>query len=130
MALSYYNAQLQVARIGMSLDIIVGNVGGILNLFVLCQKTMRCNSCETFIIAWSVVTLLYLNHTVLSFTLARGYGIDPATTYSIYCQIRTYYSELTGILIISFLISASVDRVLISSTNARIRLSNTGRRAL
>jgi hypothetical protein len=130
MASSYYNSQIEIARIQMLLDLIIGNVAGILSLFVFAQKSMRHNSCVTFFIAWSVATMLYLNHIVLSFTLARGYGIDPASTYPIYCKIRYYYSALTNILVISFLVAASVDRVLVSSPNARIRLWSTRYRAL
>jgi uncharacterized membrane protein YagU involved in acid resistance len=130
MALSYANAQMQVARIGMSINVIVGNVAGILNLFVFCQKSMRQNSCGTFLIAWSVLTLLYSNYIVLSSALSRGFGIDPSTTYSVYCRIRRYLNGVINVLLICFLIAASVDRVVVSSSNANIRLWSTRRRAL
>jgi hypothetical protein len=66
---------------------------------------------------------------MLSLTLSLGYGIAP-TSYNLdYCRFSLFMTFLLEILSPFYLILASVDRVLVTSTNAGTRRRSTRRLA-
>lgn len=66
---------------------------------------------------------------MLGLTLNVGYNIDPSANDLFICRLRLYTTILIAYLSVSFLILASIDRVLITSSNALIRQRSTRRNA-
>ena len=62
---------------------------------------------------------------LLALTLGIGYKIDPSVYHLDVSRLRLYTIVLFNLVSSFYLILASIDRVLITSTNARIRLRST-----
>ena len=107
----------------------LGTVSCMLSLAVFTKKNLRKNPCSIYFIAYNVSNLLLIYTSVLSSTLAYGYNIDPSTYSLAFCRIRFYAMFLFDVLSPSYLILASVDRILLTSRNALTRRRSTPRLA-
>ena len=74
-----------------------------------------------------IFLIIYL--TILSATLVYGYNVTTASYNLGYCRFQLYMAVLLDILSPFYLILASVDRVLVTSTNAGTRQRSTRRLA-
>ena len=121
--------QLNLYRYGGPVLMILGTYSCVLSLLVFMQKTLRKNPCSIYLIAYNTSNLLLIYTSFLSTTLASGYSIDPGSSYLILCRCRFYAMLLFDALSPSYLILASVDRVMVTSTNALTRKRSTARLA-
>lgn len=107
----------------------LGTVSCILSLAVFTKKNLRKNPCSIYFIAYNASNLLLIYTSVLSSTLAYGYNIDPSSYCLAFCRIRFYAMFLFDVLSPSYLILASIDRILFTSRNALTRRRSTPRLA-
>jgi len=77
--------------------------------------------------AINIVNFLCFYLSILIGLLASGYDIDPSATNLVFCRFRYYIALLLACLESSYIILASIDRILITSPNAGIRKLSTRR---
>jgi hypothetical protein len=100
---------------------IFGNIGSILNVLVLAQRTYFQNSCSRYILASTITNLVIINIIVLFRLLAGTVNIDPTTTSSFFCKFRQYVAHVTTLLSRSYILLACIDRWAMSSESVRRR---------
>ena len=109
--------------------IILGIISGILSILVFTRKTLRKNPCTIYLLAFSCANIIYICASFLSPTLTLGYNIRH-TAYNLeLCRVQLYLAFLFNILCPFYLILASIDRVLFTSSNATTRRYSTRRLA-
>ena len=121
--------QTSLYRYGGSILIGLGSVSCIMSLIVFTRKHLRKNPCSIYFVAFNISNLLLIFTSILFATLALGYNIDPSSYNLSFCRFRFYTMFLFDILSPSYLILASIDRILITSRNVRIRQRSTPRLA-
>ncbi|CAF2958510.1 unnamed protein product [Rotaria sp. Silwood2] len=124
-----YIIQRNLFRFGGPLLIAIGSISCILNLLVFKKDTLRKNPCTIYFISVNIINFLYLYLGLLFTTLAAGYDIDPSSNNIIFCRFRYYIALVLACWESSYLILASIDRILITSPNARTRKCSTRRLA-
>jgi hypothetical protein len=115
------SAQQYLYQLGCPVLMLIGTIGCILNLIVFTRKKLRKNPCSIYFIAYNIANLLYIYSSLLSLMLDVGYNIDPSSHYLIICHLRLYTVILFNCLSPFYLILASFDRILITSSNALVR---------
>ena len=115
---------------GGPFTVILGTICCTINLLVFTQKKLRKNPCAMYLIAVNVSNFLYIYSSILFVSLSLGYNIDLSSQSIVGCRLIYYFSLLFDCLSSFYLISASIDRVLVTSPNARTRQRSTGRLAL
>ncbi|CAF1549546.1 unnamed protein product, partial [Adineta steineri] len=117
--------QTNLYKYGGPILMILGTVSCVLNLIVFTKKNLRKNPCAIYLVAYNIGNLLQIYTTMLLAILSIGYNIDP-TLYSLsFCHFRYYTLLLSTILSPTYLILASIDRILITSPNALTRQRST-----
>ncbi|CAF1295322.1 unnamed protein product [Rotaria sordida] len=125
MTIIYQMATINLFKIGGSIILILGNLGGILNLCVFTQKSLRQKPGSIYFIAFCISNFLVLWFGLFPFTFSYIFNIDLSISHLIYCRFRTYTLNVSIILPESYLILGSIDRILITSRNALIRQRST-----
>ncbi|CAF0863439.1 unnamed protein product [Adineta steineri] len=126
---SLQTLQTNLLQIGGPILMVFGIVSCVVNPIVFTQKNLRKSPCSIYLIAVNIANLLYITFAVLFFILAYGYDID-VTTYNLFmCRFYYYTTYLFDILSAFYLILASIDRVLVTSSNTRTRQRSTRRLA-
>jgi hypothetical protein len=115
------SAQYYLFRFACPIVIVLGSIGCIINLMVFTQKILRKNSCSIYFIAYNIANLIYIYAAPFYATLNVGYNIDASIQSLVLCRLRLYTTILFNCLISFYLVLASIDRVLITSSNARTR---------
>ena len=122
---SLLQAQTYLYRFGGPILTTLGTVSCILSLAVFSKKNLRKSPCTIYLIAYHIASLLLIYATVLPQTLAKGYNVDPASYNLAFCRFRFYATLLFDALGPSYLVLASVDRILLTSRNALTRQRST-----
>jgi hypothetical protein len=105
----------------LTLLIFIGTVSFICNLIILIRKS----PCSICLIAFNSSSFLLLYFSLLPATLQIGFNIESGSSNLVYCRIRYYLGFLFARLPSFYLILASIDRTLVTSSNVRVRqLSN------
>lgn len=107
--------------------ILIGTISGIISLFVFTQKDLRKSPCSIYFIAYNISTLVLIYISFLPIVLEIGYELTPTTYHLILCRIRLFTTFLMNCLCPFYLLLASVDRMLVTSPNARTRQRSTHR---
>ncbi|CAF0991618.1 unnamed protein product [Adineta steineri] len=126
---SLQSIQTNLFRIGGPILLVFGVINCVISLIVFTQKNLRKSPCSIYLIAANVVNLLYITLSVLFLILTTGYGIDVFGSNLFMCRFYYYTSYVLDILSPFYLILASIDRVLVTSSNARTRQRSTPRLA-
>ncbi|UJR19510.1 hypothetical protein I4U23_022640 [Adineta vaga] len=116
-------------KFGGPILIFIGTISCILNLCVFSRKILRKNRCSIYLIATNVSSIFLIYTSTLYATLANGYSIDLTTYHLILFRLRFYTMFLFEILPPSYLILASIDRILLTSHHASTRQKSTIRLA-
>lgn len=116
-------------RIGGPILIVFGTVSCLLNLMVFGKKTLRKSPCSVFLLAFNATNLVYIYTSLLSVVMSSGYSIQLNLVHLVICRLIVYDALIVDVLSPSFLIGASIDRLLITSSHARIRHRSTLRSA-
>ncbi|CAF4801260.1 unnamed protein product [Rotaria sp. Silwood1] len=106
---------------------IVGTISCIVNLIVFTQKTLRKHPCSIYFVAYNVANFMYIYSALLTVTLSVGYNINAIVDNLIICRLYLYVIILFNCLSPFYLILASVDRILVTSSNALTRRRSTRR---
>ena len=122
-------AQTYLYQFGGPILTTLGTVSCILSLAVFSKKNLRKNPCSIYLIAYHIASLLLIYTTVLPQTLAKGYNVDPTTNNLVFCRFRFYTTLLFDVLGPSYLVLASIDRILLTSRHALTRQRSTPRLA-
>ncbi|CAF0991374.1 unnamed protein product [Adineta steineri] len=121
--------QTNLLQIGGPILLVCGVIGCVINLIVFAQKNLRKSPCSIYLIAVNIGNLLNITLPILFFILAYGYDIDLTTHNLFMCRFYYYTTYLFDILSAFYLILASIDRVLVTSSNVRTRQKSTRRLA-
>ncbi|UJR13133.1 hypothetical protein I4U23_000157 [Adineta vaga] len=125
----YEIIMIHLNSVGRGIIIVLGTFGGIMNLYIFAQRTMRKNPFSIYLIAFNISNLCYIWLSLFPLFLNQIFNINPTTYNLSYCRFYYYLSYTLNIICPSFLILASIDRVLISSPNALTRQKSTRRLA-
>lgn len=123
---SDYTQSLQTAQknlyiIGGPMLMFIGIVNCIFNLIIFTRKKLRKNPCSICLIAFNASSFLLLGFSFLPAMLEIGYNIEPGSYNLVYCRIRFYLGFVFTCFPPSYLILASIDRTLITSSQVRTR---------
>ena len=119
--------QKSLYQIGSPILMFIGTIGCILNLIVFNQKNLRKNPCSIYFTAYNLANFVFIYSSLLPTMLNLGYSTDLTTRNIVICRVRLYITILSNVLSAIYLIFASIDRVLITSPNARTRQRSTPR---
>ncbi|CAF1376915.1 unnamed protein product [Adineta ricciae] len=108
---------------------ITGTISSILSLCVFSRRSLRKNPCTIYLIGTNIASLFLIYTSNLTLTLTYGYSIDLTRYNLFFCRFRAYTLYVFDVLSPSYLILASIDRVLITSRNPLTRRKSTVRRA-
>ena len=103
---------------------IFGVIGNILNIFVLSQRNLRSNACGWLFLMASIANLISILFGLIT-RILLGWTTDPTETISWICKLRTFTvfsSRTIGFWLLAF---ATIDRWLLSSTEANRRKRST-----
>jgi hypothetical protein len=126
---SIISAQTYLYRLGGPILMVIGTVSCILNLIIFMKKNLRKNPCSIYLIAFNVTNLLLVYTSLFLSTLSYGFNTNLPSYNLGFCHFDLYIGFLLDILSPFYLILASVDRVLVTSRNARTRKRSTHRLA-
>ncbi|CAF0948442.1 unnamed protein product [Adineta steineri] len=118
---SLVSAQTYLYQYGAAFFICIGSIGCIFNLIIFLKKNLRKNPCSVYFIAYNVINLYQICISLLQAILIYGYSISVATWSNSYCRFVYFSGYVFDILSSFYLIMASIDRMLCTSRNARIR---------
>ena len=118
-----------IYRYGSLAIYILGTIGNLLSIFIFLKRKWRKNACVFYFLTSLVLNLVFLNFTILATTANRGWNLNIRNSSLFICKVIFYVSFVTTTLIPAVLISASVDRLLISSQNIDTRLYSSRRLA-
>lgn len=121
--------QKNIYRFGGPILMVLGSTSCVLSLMVFTKKNLRQNPCSSYLMAFNTSSLFLIFTSILFTTLAVGYNIDLSSNNLSFCRFLSYTMFLFDILSPSYLILASVDRVLVTSPSALIRRYSTRRLA-
>ncbi|CAF1047067.1 unnamed protein product [Adineta steineri] len=123
--LSLISIQTNLYKYGGPILMILGTVSCVLSLIVFTKKNLRKSPCAIYLVAYNIGNLLQIYTTMLIAILSFGYNIDPSVYSLSFCHFRYYIQFLSNALSPSYLILASIDRILITSPNALTRQRST-----
>jgi hypothetical protein len=108
--------QTNLYKFGGPILMSVGTVSWTLSyLIVFTKKNLRKNPCSIYLVAFNIGSFLLIYTSLLYAILANGYKIDPSLYNLGFCHFHVCTILLFGVLNPSFLILASIDRILITS---------------
>jgi hypothetical protein len=93
------------------------------------QKNLRKSPCSIYFVAVNISSLLIIYAALFPPTLSTGYGINLTANNIVYCRLTIYGSFFLQSVNSFYLFFASVDRILITSSNASTRRVSTRRLA-
>ncbi len=112
--------QRNLYRFGGPILMIIDSVICILSFIVFIKKNLRKNPCSIHFEALSISRLLFIYSSVFFNMLLVGYDINPIAYNIIVCRYSIYAPFVFESLSSSYLFFASIDRILITSSNAQI----------
>ena len=118
---SLQTAQKNLYIYGGPILLLIGTINCLFNLIIFTRKKLRKNPCSICLIAFNISCFLLLYFSFLPAILQIGFDIEPGSSNLIYCRTRYYFGFVFACLPPFYLILASIDRTLITSSNARIR---------
>ena len=119
--------QKHLYQIGGPILIVLGNVSCIVNLIVFTKKNLRKSPCSVYFIAYNISNFITINFLILTMTLSAGYRIFDIAFNLSFCRLYMYMTFIMDVLSPSYLVLASIDRILITSPNALTRQRSTHR---
>ncbi|CAF3666291.1 unnamed protein product [Adineta steineri] len=103
------------------LTIIVGTLGSICNIITFSSKKLRYNSCAFYFLCSTIFDLIYLLFSSITRFMSDHYVNFLSNGPFLYCKCRTYLVVVMPILSSGFLMFASIDRFLSTSSSRKWR---------
>jgi hypothetical protein len=101
--------------------LVVGNIGCICNLITFTAKRLRRNSCGWYFLMSALFDFTVINFGLFTKLASEQYGSTLQNTNLAWCRIRTYLTWVLPSIATGYLVLASIDRCLSTSTNTRLR---------
>ncbi|UJR26952.1 hypothetical protein I4U23_008259 [Adineta vaga] len=115
------DAQKNVARYGLSVLLVFGNIGNILTIIILTKTTkQKPNSCSLYLLSACISNWIVINTALISNIVGVDH-VDPQHTSNIICKLRWAGTHALLMLSRSFMIAGCIDRWALCSQNAIIR---------
>ena len=127
-ALFYFDRDL--SRYGSMVLLFIGIISCVCNLLVFTQNTLRKNPCTIYLIAINALNFVTISSAGTIRILTYGYGIDPSASNATFCRAVYYTTFVFASWELSYLLLASIDRIIITSPNAITRQRSTRRAAI
>ncbi|CAF1201971.1 unnamed protein product [Didymodactylos carnosus] len=108
------SAQAQLYRYGGTFLIVAGDLGGIFNLIMFLQPSLRWNPCSAYFLAYAGSNLIYINFSMILTSLREGFHVDPSVQSLGFCRLRVYMYYVFTVLPTTLLIMVTIDRTFIS----------------
>jgi hypothetical protein len=118
-------AQYRLYHYVLPLFLAFGTVGNLFNLIVFLQPYLRTNPCSIYLLAYTTVSICWVDFVALTASLSIGFSTDLGAQSTAICRIRTYIVYVTINLLPDFLILAAFDRTCVSSKRLTIRQYST-----
>ncbi|CAF1253651.1 unnamed protein product [Adineta steineri] len=118
-------SQKYLYQFGGLILIIIGTLSCTMSLIVFSRNILRKSACSSYLIALNISNIITMYLPFLILVLDAGYNIHPTLYSLIFCRFNLYVQFLFDILCPFYMILASIDRVLITSSNARTRQRST-----
>ena len=96
-------------RFGGLLLIVSGTIGSVISLFLIMEKNRRTMPCSIYSLARQTSNLVYIYLSLMYFTLALGYDMNPSSYNIIYCRLSIYMSYVFEIVSPYYLILSFVE---------------------
>ena len=103
----------------------IGTVSCTVSMAVFIQKNLRKNPCSMYFIAVNLANLAFVYSLILMLTASAGFNFDLTSFSTAGCRLSIYCTFVIDALSSTYLILASIDRVLVTSLNARTRRRST-----
>jgi hypothetical protein len=101
--------------------LVIGNFGCICNFITFTAKQLRQNSCGWYFLMSALFDFLYINFGLFTKLASEQYGSTLQNTNLAWCRIRTNFTWILPSIATGYLVLASIDRCLSTSTSARLR---------
>ncbi|CAF1202532.1 unnamed protein product [Adineta steineri] len=101
--------------------LVLGNIGCICNFLTFTAKQLRQNSCGWYFLMSALSDFTFINFGLFTKISSEQYGSTLQNTNLPWCKIRTYFTWVLPCFATGYLVLASLDRCLSTSTNARLR---------
>jgi hypothetical protein len=113
-------AAQQVVIYGGSFLFLAGIIGGPLTLTTfLSLRTSRENSCVFYLTCMTVVNIVNLFFSLLTFIMTTGFGINWLNLSRIFCKFRPFYLQLGNIMSFVCICLATIDQFLATCSHPR-----------
>ena len=113
-------AAQQVVIYGGSFLFFAGVIGGPLTIITfLSLRTFRENSCAFYLTGMSIVNILNLFFSLLTFIMTTGFGINWLNMSRIFCKFRPFYLQLGNIMSFACICFATIDQFLATCSHPR-----------
>lgn len=109
------------SRYCLTILLILGTIGLILNTLIFTRNTFRKNSCVHYFLASTIANYFVVFFILPSRILSDGFNIDPGRYNLYYCKIRFYTYFTSKSLASWFIVLACLDRKMSSSQSVRRR---------
>jgi hypothetical protein len=104
----------------------IGTLGGLFNIIIFTSKELRYNSCGFYFLCSTVFDIVYLLLSGLTRFLIDDFSPIKIDRSILFCKCRTYLVVVIPILSTCFIMIATIDRCLSTSTSKKWRhLSQT-----
>jgi hypothetical protein len=132
--ISYYmdifdNIVVYIYKYILPVFYIIGNIGNFLSALIFFKRSWRKNVCVFYFNICLFLNTACINFYMLGSIFVYGYNINLLNSNVILCKFFYYVSYVFSSLLPAILISASIDRLLISSQNIETRLYSSKRLA-
>ncbi|UJR24802.1 hypothetical protein I4U23_006177 [Adineta vaga] len=117
---SINNATVQMNRYLPLVIFIFGIIGNLLNTMILSRRALRTNPCALLFLVSSITGLIAII-SGLTTRLTAGWAVDLSETIGWLCKLRIFILFVSRTMVIWFLVFASIDRWLSSSTDVHRR---------
>ncbi|UJR14647.1 hypothetical protein I4U23_001640 [Adineta vaga] len=115
------NIQKNIGRYGLSVLIILGNIGNVLTILIFIRTLKKqANSCTLYLLAASITNWILINTSLIS-TVYGVDHVDPQHQSIVVCKLRWYGGQILLMLSRSFTIAACFDRWALTSPKTNIR---------
>ena len=122
-------AQKYLYQYAILVLMILGTIGCIFSLIVFTKTTFRKNPCSLYMIMYYIGNLTHIYTVILPSMLVYAYNLSISVQNIHMCRFVVYMAVVLNVLCPSYLILASIDRILITSSNAGTRKKSTLRLA-
>ena len=114
-----------LSRYFLPIVVCIGNVTLILSLIVFSRKSMRKNASSLYFLSFTLANLIFINISINTIFLFFGYQVDPTGGILFICRLEFYIGFVTSLLSSIFLVLASIDRYIMTSSTHHIQRLNT-----